>query len=190
MRFGDRSWTGRELSQMRWKRAASSGGKGGNDPTFNQAAKGTDRQRRQRLPPVPPGSQRTATVEPMGSPSSGTASDGRPPPTGDHQVGHRGPHVANGSPLATMSARGNRQVLETSRGGGQSNFPEVLTFTMLGAAAWREDGVGAIDGPVHPRALQARADNALAAATLSGPTRGPSAWNSTQRIRSRFRSMD
>lgn len=50
-----------------------------------------------------------------------------------------------------------------------------------------DDGVGALDGPMHPGPLQARAD-LQPVSTTPAPTHRPAARNSAQRIRARLRS--
>ena len=64
--------------------------------------------------------------------------------------------------------------------GGVSSFPEGFEAAAEDAAAQGEDGVGAVDGPVHAGALEARPDGMFAAslddaggdAQAPGPERG------------------
>ena len=64
--------------------------------------------------------------------------------------------------------------------GGVSSFPEAFEAAAEDAAAQGEDGIGAVDGPVHAGALEARPDGMFAAslddaggdAQAPGPERG------------------
>ena len=64
--------------------------------------------------------------------------------------------------------------------GGISSFPEAFEAAAEDAAAQGEDGIGAVDGPVHAGALEARPDGMFAAslddaggdAQAPGPERG------------------
>ena len=75
---------------------------------------------------------------------------------------------------------GARQICDAVSCGGVSSFPEAFEAAAEDAAAQGEDGIGAVYGPVHAGALEARPDGMFAAgfddaggdAQALGPERG------------------